>query len=303
VRTSLALTLSAGLLLALAGCSGSPAEPDCSAAAESGASSSLVTATGELGADPAVTFPSPLVPTSVQRSVLIAGDAEGDVVADGSVVNVTYAAYDGETGDAVGSLQSGLIVVNDSLPGGLLDGLLCTTAGERVAVALPNDDATEIVSGAPGSIVMVFDILETYPSAADGASQPAQSGFPSVVHDENGRPGISINGTAPDEAKSTVLKKGDGDEVAEGDSVLLQSTAVSYDSREVVSSTWETGTPALWLMTDDTAQTQQSTQPAGITPFLVGQTVGSEVLVVLPGADGGAATAYVVDILGVLPAS
>jgi peptidylprolyl isomerase len=302
VRKSLALTLSAGLLIALAGCTAAPAAPDCSAAASSGDSSALVTASGEFGSDPEASFPSPLVATSVERSALIEGD--GAQVGEGSTVNVSYAAYDGETGQAVGSVQTGLIVVSDSLPGGLLDGLLCTTAGERVAVALPNEQAAEVISGAPGSIVMVFDVVDVYPQAAEGTIQPGRSGFPSVVRAADGRPGISISGEAPDEAKATVLIEGDGDEIAEGDSVLLQSTAVSYSTGDVVSSTWKEGSPALWLMSDDAAATQGSSQPAGITPFLVGEKVGSQVLVVLPGdGDSADATAYVVDVLGILPAA
>ncbi|GAA2246184.1 hypothetical protein N1031_16135 [Herbiconiux moechotypicola] len=300
MRKSLALTLSAGLLLALAGCSTSPAAPDCSAAAVSGESSSTVTASGDFGADPEASFPSPLVPASVERSALIEGD--GAVVGSGSTVNVSYAAYDGETGAAVGSVQTGLIVVNDGLPGGLLDGLLCTTAGERVAIALPNEQAAEVVTGAPGSIVMVFDVIDVYPSAASGTLQSGASGFPSVVRDANGRPGVNISGEAPTEAKATTLIAGDGAEIAEGDTVLVQSLAVSYSTGDVLSTTWD-GSPQLWLMSDDATQTQGSSQPAGVTPFLVGQTVGSQVLIVIPGESDGDATAYVVDVLGVLPAS
>ncbi|QJU53512.1 hypothetical protein SCB71_09680 [Herbiconiux sp. KACC 21604] len=302
MRRSLALTLSAGLLLALAGCSASPAAADCSTAATSGGSSDLVTASGDFGSDPAASFPSPLVPKQLERTVITQGD--GAEVGPGSTLDVTYSLYDGETGQSAGAPTTGYIVLSDSLQGDLTDALTCTHVGDRVAVALPNELATQIASGAPGSLVMVFDIENAFPQAADGAPQPGQSGFPSVVHDENGRPGVGINGPAPDEAKSALIKKGDGDQIKDGDQVLVQSTGVSYDTRKVTNSTWETGSPQLWVMSEDASTTQGSSQPAGITPFLVGQTVGSEVLVVLPGSGGGAsATAYVVDILGILPAS
>ncbi|MDO9397067.1 MAG: hypothetical protein Q7T71_11025 [Herbiconiux sp.] len=305
MRTSLALTLSAGLLLSLAACSSAPAAPDCSAAAAPGGSSSLVSTTGDLGSDPQATFPSPLVPSSVERSVLLGGDSDGTEVGLGSTVNVSYTVYDGETGAPVGAPQGGLIVAGESLPGGLLSGLLCSTAGERVAIALPNEEATQVVSGAPGSLVMVFDVLDVYPSAAAGTLQAPTSGLPGVVRTADGRPGLQVTGESPTEAKSATLIEGDGDDVVEGDSVLVQVLSVSYDApTRAASSTWADGTPQLWLMSDDAAQTSGSKQPAGITPYLVGQPVGSQVVVVLPAAaEGGAATAYVVDILGVVPAA
>lgn len=304
MRKSLALTLSAGLLLALSACSTSTTAADCSTTVSPGDASELVSASGDLGTDPAATFPFPLVTDTTEASVLVKGS--GDVAGDGGVVNVNYAVYDGESGAAVGEPQGGLIVVSDNLPEGLHDALTCAATGERVAVVLPNEVASTVVSGAPGTIVMVFDVSSVFPRAADGSDQPAQAGFPGVVHDADGRPGISIgSNTAPDEAKSALLKKGDGDKVSEGDAVLVQSTAVSYDTGEVTTSTWEDGAPALWLMSDDASATSGSTQPAGITEFLVGQTVGSEVIVVLPAdADAGtSATAYVVDILGITPAA
>lgn len=300
MRKSLALTLSAGLLVALAGCSGAPAAPDCSKVTPSGGASSIVTANGAIGADPAADFPFPLVVEKAQASVLTEG--EGEPIGIGGTIAGSYTIYDGESGQPAGAPQATALVVSEGLPEGLRNALLCSTAGQRTVVVLPNDEATQIVAGAPGSIVMVFDISAAFPQAADGATQPAQSGFPAVVHGADGRPGVTIGSqTAPDEAKSALLKKGDGAEIATGDTVVVQSTAVSYSTREVTSSTWEVGSPAVWTMTDDTAAAS-SGQPAGISEFLVGQTVGSEVLAVVP--DGsGSATAYVIDIVGVLPAS
>jgi len=300
VRKSLALILSAGLLLSLAACSSTP-DPgvDCSAVGP-GDASNLVSVSGDFGSTVTATFPFPLVSSTAQSSVLIEGD--GTPAGVGGVVNASYSVYDAETGSQVGSPSTSTIAVSDKLFDGLKEPLACASAGERVAVVLPNDTASQIVSGATGSIVMVFDIISAFPQAATGADQPAQSGFPSVVHDSNGRPGISITGEAPTEAKSALLKKGDGQELAEGDEVIVQATAVSYTTKKVVSSTWEDGSPQLWLVSDDTNQTSGSKQPAGIAAFLQGVPVGSEVIVVLPD-DAGSATAWVVDILGVLPAS
>jgi hypothetical protein len=322
VRTFPALILSAGLLVSLAACSSSASASSaagCADAIGAGEASESVSATGDVGGTQTVTFPFPLVAESAEISTLVpdsgrnadadaddADDADDDddaaVAGYGGIVNVSYSVYDGESGAAVGSPSKGLIAVADSLPQGLQDALACTPAGERVALVLPNEEAAQLIEGAPGSVVMVFDVTGTYPRSGEGTPQPAQSGFPSVVRDETGRPGINITSTeAPTEAESAVLVEGDGDDVAEGDAILVQATSVSYAAPDkVASSTWEDGTPQLWLASDDTSKTSGSAQPAGIGAFLTGQPVGSQVLVVLP-TDDGSATAWVVDILGVVP--
>ena len=305
VRTFPALILSAGLLLSLAACStGANAADGCSDITAPGNASESVDVTGDVGGAQTVSFPSPLVADSAELSTVVSnGDPDAAVAGFGGIVNVSYSVYDGQTGSAVGSPSTGLIAVSDTLPQGLQDALACSSAGERVALVLPNEDAAKIVNGAPGSIVMVFDVDRTYPNRASGAPQPAQSGFPAVVRDENGRPGITVTSTeAPDAAESALLIEGDGDTVADGDALLVQATSVSYaEPRRTSVNTWEDGSPQLWLASDDTAQTSGSAQPAGIAQFLVGQPVGSQVLVVLPTDDGGSATAWVVDILGVVP--
>ena len=297
-----ALILSAGLLLSLAACSSSAsAAAGCSDATGPGSASEAVSVTGDVGGTQTATFPFPLVTENSEVSTLVSNDGDDAAVAGyGGIVNVAYTVYDGVSGAAVGQPASGLIPVSDSLPKALEDALACTSAGERVAVVLPNDEGSKIISGATGSVVMVFDVDRTYPRSAHGTEQPAESGFPRVVRDETGRPGITITSTeTPTEAASSLLVKGDGDAVAEGDALLVQVTSVDYASpRKTATDTWESGTPELWLASDDTTKTTGSKQPAGIGQYLIGQPVGSQVLVVLP---GDAAAVYVVDILGVVP--
>ncbi|MCS5713111.1 hypothetical protein NVV95_00950 [Herbiconiux sp. CPCC 205716] len=300
-----ALILSAGLLLSLAACStGANAADGCSDITAPGQASESVSVTGDVGGTQTVSFPSPLVADSAELSTVVSNDDPDAAVAGfGGIVNTSYSIYDGQTGAAVGSPSTGLIAVSDTLPQGLQDALACASAGERVALVLPNEDAATIVQGAPGSVVMVFDVERTYPHSASGTPQPAQSGFPAVVRDETGRPGITVTSTeAPDAAESALLIKGDGDTVAEGDALLVQVTSVSYaEPRRASVNTWEEGSPQLWLASDDTTKTTGSKQPAGIGQFLIGQPVGSQVLVVLPTDDGSSATAWVVDVLGVVP--
>jgi peptidylprolyl isomerase len=298
VRKSLALILSAGVLLSLAACSGSPASADCSAATAPGDSSEVITATGDFGSDPHASFPFPLVTDSTERSVLIEGEG-APAPADGSVL-ITFSTYDPTTG-AAGQQGQTFVSLSGVYPTEFTDAFVCSTPGTRLAIVVPPDVAANTFNS-PNSVVMVADVNKTFPGRATGVNQPVESGFPGVVLDSTGRPGITIGaGVAPTEAKSELLKKGDGAVVGEGDIVIVNATGVSYASPKAVANTsWGKG-PQIWTMSDSVQPSQSSWQPAGITPFLVGQTVGSQVLVLLPDASGGSATAYVVDILGAVP--
>ncbi|MEN2741048.1 hypothetical protein ABCS02_24965 [Microbacterium sp. X-17] len=182
--------------------------------------------------------------------------------------------------------------------------LQCATEGSRVVVTLPPDAVDLANAGnigiSPGqSAVLVIDLRKVYLPAADGALQYNDAhGLPTVVRAADGRPGIIIpDGDAPTQQVVQVLKKGDGQTVQSGDSVRVQVTQVNWNTRKVTNTTW-----------DSTAQSvdlSSTSLPPGFSDALVGQTVGSQILLVTP-AGGGAdsATVTVFDIVGIdVPAS
>jgi peptidylprolyl isomerase len=318
VRKSLALIASAAVIAALAGCSNStPSAADCTGAAPSGPSSETVTATGDFGQTTTVNFGTPVQVTSTERSVLIPGS--GAPAENGGTVLASYSFYDGTTGESLGSQPPGLIPLSSSVPQGIVDGFLCSTPGSRVAIVLDPADAAVITqSTTPSdSMIMVADVQQVYPAAANGADQPvASADLPSVVHGDDGRPGITIPSTpAPTELKVATLKKGDGPVVKDGDSVLAQYTGVLWDGKTVFDSSWANGSPAVLTVSDGSAAGATGGIIPGLATALTGQTVGSEILAVIPpdqgyGAQGSgqavppnATLVFVVDILGVLPAS
>ncbi|RFA21212.1 FKBP-type peptidyl-prolyl cis-trans isomerase [Subtercola boreus] len=320
MRKSVALIVAAGLLVALAGCSSSgDTASDCTALAQSGDASNLVSATGDFGAAPKVTFGTPLnAGTDTQRTVLIQGSgktlpANGIVSGDYTLLDattgttVTASAYDGTAPQTFPIATSGIA--------GIQKGLACATVGSRVAITMPPVDGfgatgnAQAGVGATDSLVMVFDIEDAYGVRADGAIQPAKAGFPSVALGPDGRPGITIpSGALPTDLAVTDLKKGSGTAVADGDSVIVQYTAVVWGDKKVAASTWEDGTPKL--------VTASSSQPLATTlvPSLVGETVGSQYIAVVPPSAGygdtassdgsipaGSTLVYVVDVLGIVP--
>jgi len=116
------------------------------------------------------------------------------------------------------------------------------------------------------------------PQRATGADQEPVEGFPAVELDADGRPTVTIpDAEPPTETQVEVLKKGDGAVVADGDTVTVQYQGVNWTTGEVFDESWSRGAPATF------ATTQVIT---GFSQGMVGQTVGSQTVVVIPPADG-----------------
>ena len=315
-----ALIATAGLVLAtLTACSPGSDAADCTAPVSAGDASELVEVTGEFGEKPTVDFPTPLKTDTTQRSEIIEGEGPGLV--PGQKVQVDLSVFNATTGEPIEqstydgtSLAS--FVLNDQTLAGLTDGLLCAQVGSRIAVVASADDAfgptggnSDIGVGADDSIVFILDVVKAYPTRADGAPQPPVSGMPSVVTAEDGTPGITVPSTdPPTELQIAVLKKGDGEKVPEGSTVTIQYTGVLWDTKEVFESSWENGAP-IALVASDGSTTEGGIIP-GLAKALIGQTVGSQVLAVLPpdeaygdqattNVPAGSTLIFVVDILGV----
>ena len=321
VRKASALIATAALVAAaLTGCSAAGTEAaDCTAPAKSGAASKLIDVAGDFGTAPTVTFPTPLKTKSTQRTQIIEGS--GDPLVKNQMVKVDFSVYNATTGKQIEATgydgkKAATLVLNDSTLTGLTAGLLCTKVGERVAVAVspadgfgPQGGQKDLGVGATDSLVFVIDVVKAYLPRANGADQPVTAGLPSVVLDADGVPGITIpSGPAPKKLTIGVLKKGTGRMVKEGETVTVQYTGVLWDTKKVFDSSWEKGSPAQFVAADGSKV--QGGVISGFADALIGQTVGSQVIAVIPPDKGygdkasGAIPAnstlvFVVDILGV----
>jgi len=321
VRKASALIATAALLAAaLTGCSApGTAAADCTAPVTSGAASELINVSGDFGTAPTVDFPTPLKTKTTQRTQIIEGS--GDPLVKNQMVKVDFSVYNATTGKLIQATgydgkKAATLVLNDSTMKGLVDGLLCTQVGERVAVAVspadgfgPQGGQQELGVSATDSLVFVLDVVRAYLPRANGVDQPAEAGLPSVVLDSAGAPGITIpSGAAPTKLTIGVLKKGNGETVKEGDTVTVQYTGVLWDTKKVFDSSWEKGSPAQFVAADGSKV--QGGVISGFADALIGQTVGSQIIAVIPPNKGygdkasGAIPAnstlvFVVDILGV----
>lgn len=321
MRKAPALFASAGLLLAvLTGCSTpeSTGAADCAVPVKDGKASQLVKVTGDFGDVPEVDFPTPLKTKTTQRTEIIAGEGPGLVM--GQKAKVDLSVYNGTSGEVIeeskydGSTEASF-VLSDKTIKGLTDSLKCAQEGSRVASVVAPKDAfgdagnEQIGVGKDDSLVFVMDIIKAYLPRANGAEQAVASGLPSVVLAENGTPGITVpSSDPPKDLEVGTLKKGAGKKVAEGDTITVHYTGVLWDSKEVFDSSWERSEPAEFVAADG-SQTQGGVIP-GFAEALIGQTVGSQIVAVIPPDQGygdqasetipaGSTLIFVVDILGI----
>ncbi|KQY97008.1 peptidylprolyl isomerase [Microbacterium sp. Root53] len=287
LRSTALLSTLAVTGIALVGCSGEPAPESspsasaagdlCGAAVGSGAASEAVTVEGEPGEASTATFEKPLEITELQSTVVAEG--EGEPIEAGQLIEYAMSAYDATTGEELGVIgyEEGQLLPQQITPESVFAQILgCATVGTRVVSTFPasqGQDGSEV----PGQ-VYVFDLTGVTPSAAWGDPQEPVEGEPTVGLADDGEPTITLpDAEAPSETQVSELKVGDGDTVESGDQVLVQYTGVKWSDGSVFDSSWVNGAP--------TAFVTNQVVP-GFTKALEGQTVGSQVLVTMPPADG-----------------
>ncbi|ALJ21151.1 FKBP-type peptidyl-prolyl cis-trans isomerase [Microbacterium sp. No. 7] len=303
-RSIAVLSLAAAAALVLSGCAGG-AEPEasptgtptdmCSSVASSGAATDAVTVEGTTGEVSTLAFDTPLEVDELQARMVDEGS--GDPVAAGDFVTYALSAFNAETGERLDDLgyEPGELLPVQISPQNALGRLFgCAKPGSRVVAALPASDQT-------AAEVYVLDLFERVPTAAWGEPQTAVEGMPTVEIAESGEPTLTVPAdlATPETTQLGVLKKGDGETVLPGDNVLLQYTGVLTDGT-VFDSSWQRGVPASFSTTGVVT---------GFAAALEGQTVGSQVVAVIPPAEGygeagqgsipaNATLVFVVDILG-----
>lgn len=284
-------------VLTLAACSSGPAAASCERSDSDASVFGVVETSGGFGS-PEMTVTAPVFVEKTAYTDETVGDGLR-VTSDDQDVLFSVTIAQGATGETI--LSSGTQVQQLSKWRSDYDGLaqlmMCATAGTRVVGAIPASDLSPAAAQNWGiadgeSIVVTLDLTKVYLGAADGTPQyNDRRGMPSVVLAPNGRPGVIIpDADAPDELAVETLKKGSGAAITAEDTVRVQYTSVDWSTRKVVESTWA----------DGASQPVTSSDSIAFAPELAGATVGSQLLVVVPASfTGGAATAYVIDILGI----
>ncbi|MFJ2552596.1 hypothetical protein [Microbacterium sp. NPDC087591] len=305
-KTSAVLATLSLAVLALTGCTAAPSFDGaaCDRAAAGDGIKDAVTVTGDVGAAPDVTVFSPLTLTEPAYADLTVGDGRA-IENPNQVVSLELSLYSGDTGKKVFSTaydesQRGLSTTaswSEQSPG-LGEVLQCATAGSRIVAGLtPDAFGAKSLSGIglddDDNVVFVIDVVDVFPSKAEGTLQfNDAAGMPTVVRASDGTPGVIVPDTAaPEKTVVQTLIKGDGPALTADQTPVVNVTAVNWDDKSVVTTTWGT-TPRVDL----------GTAVPEVGKALVGAPVGSQLLVVVPGLDQASAIVYVVDVLGVAPA-
>jgi peptidylprolyl isomerase len=298
--------------LGLAGCS-MPGSSDCSRPAASDSDvMKLIDVSGELGEEPDVDIRTPLKVSDLAYEDVITGDGTA-ITSENQLVVMDISLYNGTTGEPIiataydGDMSQVISPSALSNFPGLQESLECATEGSRVVAALSPDDLEPQVAlnfqlDENDSVVAVMDLHKVYLAAADGQNQfNAGFGLPSVVRAPDGRPGLIIpDGAPPTDLVVQTLKKGDGEVVTGDEPVRVHYTGVVWGENDAFDTTWDGEAVSVDLDDAD----------PGFVEALKGQTVGSQVLVVVPpdqaygdeshGAiPAGSTLVYVIDILGI----
>ncbi|HET9649005.1 MAG TPA: FKBP-type peptidyl-prolyl cis-trans isomerase [Microlunatus sp.] len=294
-----------GSVLALAGCGNDPgssatASPTSAATASRSASGSpsaspsasvkvsnsldAIKVTGDYGKQPKVSFKPPFAIDKTRTSVV--KPSKGPKVAQNSMVSVSYYGVNGRTGKVFDqSFDTGKPIsfsLAQVVPG-FQKGLVGQNQGSRVLIAMPGSDGYDASGGNPqaginvgDTLLFVVDIDQVQLPGPTGSAVSPKAGLPAVT-ETNGKPAVAAGtGSAPTSLQVQPLIKGTGPKVADGDTVTFNYLWQTWDGRALESSY---GAQPAQLATDKML--------TGLKKGLVGQPVGSRVLIVVPpGKDG-----------------
>ena len=297
---------------AAAGCGSSSS----SSSPQAAASNSAVTATGKFGAAPTVTIPAEKASSALYTKTVIQGTGAPLTTSETLLGNFVLYDWNGKTHKLLGSTYtsgSPTLFAGQMLPG-LETALIGQKAGSRVIAVIPPKEGfgssgnSQIGVGATDTLVFVVDMIQEFGNTAGVSGTQATNGggaLPTVTAAAGKAPTITITAaTPPKNLQVKTLIKGTGPKVTKGQYVVVQYTGVNYRTKKVFDSSWSRSEPTAFNI--GVGQVIK-----GWDTGIVGQTVGSRVLLVIPPADGygktGSSTAgikgtdtivFVVDILG-----
>src|SRR5215470_15900935 len=280
----------------LAGCGGSPAQSS---------TTSAVTVSGVFGKNPTITIPAQKATKALKVKTVIHGTGPALGKTDAFVGN--YAIY----------IWSG---TSHRLAQSSFQSHEPTLFAGRVLAVIPPKDAFGS-SGNPqvgikgtDTLVFVVDLIKNFKGNASATGQQVSSGgsgLPKVTATTGAAPKIKVpSGKPPAKLVTKVLVKGSGPVVKAKQTVVVQYVGVLWRSGKgsgtVFDASWKRDQPFSFIIGSSPSQVIP-----GWDKGLVGQTVGSRVMLVIPPADGYGKTGnsqagikptdtlvFVVDLLG-----
>jgi peptidylprolyl isomerase len=310
----LALLLLPVLLVGLAGCGSNSSS---SSATSSSDPLAAVSITGDVGKKPQVEWKGDLTADKVQTTILTKGD--GDTINDGDRVSAQIWIGNGfSKKEAYSTYDQGgaqVLTLNDQLSPLFADAIKGSSVGSRIVVTAPADQLVgaggnaQLGIGNKDPLLVVIDLLSKPApplKGPQGKSEPAPSWAPKPVAKGDSVTGLDFAKTPKPNGKlrSAVLIQGTGATVKKGQSITVNYLGEVYGGQKPFDESYTKEPASFGIGTGQVI--------SGWDKTLVGQKVGSRVILAIPPKEGygkqgspsagikGTDTLYfVVDILGV----
>jgi peptidylprolyl isomerase len=293
---------------------GSSGSSPTSAASVGGPGLESVTISGAVGSAPTVKFTGATTNTASASKTVVTGKGPTLKAGDSLIVHTVIA--DGSTQKTVANSytdhQPQVVTLAKSVSSIFLDALVGQTVGSRVVVYTP----AVAVFGAQGNpqlgisstdnVLIVFDLVGQPINKPDGARHASPSWAPKIVSKGGVVTGLDFTKAPKPDGKlhSAVLRTGTGPKVKAGQTLFARYLGEVYKGTKPFDQNFDQQAPASF-------QIGVGAVVAGWDKTLVGQHVGSEVVLAIPPKEGygkkgnsqagikGTDTLYfVVDIVG-----
>lgn len=290
---------------------------------EPGSLSDSVKVEGGFGEQLKLDVDKPIKADKVERTVLETDQrGKSDAIGEDENVFTSLTVFDGTDGSVTEFTQTMLTATGSYSPW-VKQTLNCAKGGERVVIVTPKQDVVgKDKAKADETLVIVSDLYVPELEKAEGEDVKLPADLPEVSVAKNGEPTITIpdSAKAPETLTVETMVKGKGDEIKPGDTVFVHYRGVIMRTGEEFDSSWSRGEFSHFnAATDEEAAEVGAKLPVirGFRDALVGQTVGSRVMSIVPAEDGGYGgdrlksmgheeddvMVFVLDILGSMPAT
>ena len=269
-----------GAVIALALCLGlSACGGNSDGDGHSGDTMQGVSASGKLGSKPDISFKTPFKVENQTHQVIQKGD--GEVIRDGDRVCTRSLALDAKTGKVINSTwdksspECSIVISKKSIPA-YYDTFKGLKVNSTVAVGI-DESGSGSSSQATSSYIMALTFVSRSKNLTRAQGQKVTdlpSDLPKISLDDKGKPSLDLNGYQPKGGLVVQpLIKGKGSKVGQHQSVSANYTGWLASDGKQFDSSWDRGQASDFSLDQVVKGWQQG---------LAGQTVGSQVLLIVP---------------------
>lgn len=291
VLPRLAAALAVPVLL-LTGCANADSPSTSSSGASASKALDSITVSGDVGSKPEVTLKTkPTTLASSGSKVITKGS--GAEVKKGQEVTVDYVLLNGKDGSeadtSFGKSPATFTADPAQLLPGLANGMIGKAIGSRVLIGIAPKDGfpggqgnEQLGFGKDDALIFVLDLKTAVTPLAKATGDPVTpaKGLPTVKEDDKGVPVVTVPKTAaPTKLVVQPLIKGKGAVVKAGQTITAAYVGVIYGTGKQFDSSYTSGVPLKQRI-------GVGALVPGFDKGIVGQTVGSRMLLVLPPDEG-----------------